>query len=134
MSANYTNYIIIYIYIINLYYFYFIISDINNSSFVQFQVSSLTSFLLSYCYRLFLLLTQIWDFPGQIDIFDPTFDLDQIFGGCGALIFVIDAQDDYRQALIKLHQTVTKAYQVIKVIIIKVISICIKVIIQGGKN
>lgn len=65
--------------------------DINNSSFVQFQ---------------------IWDFPGQIDIFDPTFDLDQIFGGCGALIFVIDAQDDYQQALIKLHQTVTKAYQV----------------------
>lgn len=45
--------------------------DINNSSFVQFQ---------------------IWDFPGQIDFFDPTFDSDTIFGGCGALVFVIDAQ------------------------------------------
>ena len=45
--------------------------DISNSSFVQFQ---------------------IWDFPGQIDFFDPTFDLETIFGGCGALIFVIDAQ------------------------------------------
>lgn len=45
--------------------------DINNSSFVQFQ---------------------IWDFPGQIDFFDSTFDYDMIFGGCGALIFVIDAQ------------------------------------------
>ncbi|KAI4469713.1 hypothetical protein MML48_1g14569 [Holotrichia oblita] len=45
--------------------------DINNSSFVQFQ---------------------IWDFPGQIDFFDPTFDSDMIFGGCGALVFVIDAQ------------------------------------------
>lgn len=66
-------------------------ADINNSSFVQFQ---------------------IWDFPGQIDFFDPTFDSEQIFGGCGAIIFVVDAQDDYRQALIKLHQTVTKAYQV----------------------
>lgn len=45
--------------------------DINNSSFVQFQ---------------------IWDFPGQIDFFDSSFDYDMIFGGCGALIFVIDAQ------------------------------------------
>ena len=53
--------------------------DISNSSFVQFQV---------------------WDIPGQIDFFDPTFDSDMIFGGCGALIFVIDAQvsllDPYR--------------------------------------
>jgi Ras-related GTP-binding protein C/D len=48
-----------------------IIADISNSSFVQFQ---------------------IWDFPGQINFFDPAFDSDLIFGGCGALIFVIDAQ------------------------------------------
>jgi len=34
---------------------------------------------------------QVWDFPGQIDFFDPTFDLDSIFGETGALIFVIDA-------------------------------------------
>jgi len=34
---------------------------------------------------------QVWDFPGQIDFFDPTFDLDSIFGEMGALIFVIDA-------------------------------------------
>lgn len=65
--------------------------DINNSSFVQFH---------------------IWDFPGQIDFFDPAFDSEHIFGGCGALIFVIDAQDDYREALIRLHQTVTRAYMV----------------------
>ncbi|XP_012060791.1 PREDICTED: ras-related GTP-binding protein C [Atta cephalotes] len=65
--------------------------DISNSSFVQFQ---------------------IWDFPGQIDFFDPTFDSDMIFGGCGALVFVIDAQDDYMEALNKLHATVTKANKV----------------------
>ncbi|PNF39760.1 Ras-related GTP-binding protein D [Cryptotermes secundus] len=65
--------------------------DISNSSFVQFQ---------------------IWDFPGQIDFFDPTFDSDMIFGGCGALVFVIDAQDDYTDALNKLHLTVTKAFKV----------------------
>lgn len=49
----------------------FVFSDVSNSSFVQFQ---------------------IWDFPGQIDFFDPTFDSEMIFGGAGALIFVIDAQ------------------------------------------
>lgn len=65
--------------------------DVSNSSFVQFQ---------------------IWDFPGQIDFFDPAFDSDVIFGGCGALVFVIDAQDDYMESLTKLHVTVTKAYKV----------------------
>lgn len=46
--------------------------DVANSSFVQFN---------------------IWDLPGQIDYLDiSTFDSDSIFGGCGALIFVIDAQ------------------------------------------
>lgn len=35
-----------------------------------------------------------------------------IFGGCGALVFVIDAQDDYMESLAKLHETVTKAYKV----------------------
>jgi Ras-related GTP-binding protein C/D len=66
-------------------------SDISNSSFVQFQ---------------------IWDFPGQIDFFDGTFDAEAIFGGAGALIFVVDAQDDYSDALNKLHQTVIKAHKV----------------------
>jgi len=65
--------------------------DISNSTFVQFQ---------------------IWDFPGQIDFFDPTFDSELIFGGCGALIFVIDAQDDYMEALEKLHMTVSRAFKV----------------------
>lgn len=55
---------------------------------------------------------QIWDFPGQIDFFDPTFDSELIFGDCGALVFVIDAQDDYLDALTKLNQTVTKAFKV----------------------
>jgi len=66
-------------------------NDISNSSFVNFQV---------------------WDFPGQLDLLDPTFDGEMIFGGCGALVYVIDSQDDYGEALQKLHQTVVKAYQV----------------------
>ncbi|OCT94370.1 hypothetical protein XELAEV_18012041mg [Xenopus laevis] len=64
--------------------------DISNSSFVNFQ---------------------IWDFPGQVDFFDPTFDYEMIFRGTGALIYVIDAQDDYMEALTRLHATVSKAYK-----------------------
>jgi Ras-related GTP-binding protein C/D len=47
-----------------------------------------------------------------LDFFDPAFDSEAIFGGCGAIVFVIDAQDDYGEALGKLHKTVTKAHQV----------------------
>uniref|UniRef100_A0AAY4DU18 Ras-related GTP-binding protein n=1 Tax=Denticeps clupeoides TaxID=299321 RepID=A0AAY4DU18_9TELE len=65
--------------------------DISDSSFVNFQ---------------------IWDFPGQVDFFDPTFDYEMIFRGTGALIFVIDAQDDYVEALGRLHLTVSRAYRV----------------------
>lgn len=52
--------------------------DISSSSFVNFQ---------------------IWDFPGQVDFFDPTFDYEMIFRGTGALIFVIDAQVRQRRNL-----------------------------------
>lgn len=45
--------------------------DVSGSSFVNFQ---------------------IWDFPGQMDFFDPAFDYETIFRGTGALIYVIDAQ------------------------------------------
>lgn len=66
-------------------------TDIDNNVFVQFQC---------------------WDFPGQIDFFDPTFDADIIFSHCDALIFVIDAHDDYSEALSKLNQTILKALHV----------------------
>lgn len=54
----------------------------------------------------------VWDTPGQLDYFDPNFDLEAIFGGFGALIFVIDAQDDYLEAISKLVTTVLKAHSV----------------------
>jgi len=66
-------------------------NDIANSSFVQLQ---------------------IWDFPGQLDFTDDAFDTEQIFAQCGALIYVIDAQDDYSEALSKLHKTVLKAHKI----------------------
>lgn len=56
---------------------------------------------------------QIWDFPGQVDFFDEmAYDPQEIFGTVGALIFVIDAQDDYNDALHRLFTTVTSAYAV----------------------
>lgn len=79
---------------------------------------------------------QIWDFPGQLDFTDDAFDTEQIFAQCGALIYVIDAQvpaaavdasiamlksafapppqDDYSEALSKLHKTVLKAHKVLR--------------------
>eukprot|EP01130_Rhizamoeba_saxonica_P004472 TRINITY_DN1828_c0_g1_i2.p1 TRINITY_DN1828_c0_g1~~TRINITY_DN1828_c0_g1_i2.p1 ORF type:complete len:346 (+),score=61.92 TRINITY_DN1828_c0_g1_i2:343-1380(+) len=55
---------------------------------------------------------QIWDAPGDLDFQDPTMAADQIFQGCGALIYVINAQDDYQESLARLHSTVTRAYEI----------------------
>lgn len=68
-------------------------TDVTNNSFVQFQCL---------------------DFPGQIDFFDPAFDSEIIFKRCNALVFVIDAHDDYIESLAKLNKTVLKAYEVNK--------------------
>ncbi|CRK48865.1 hypothetical protein BN1723_016968, partial [Verticillium longisporum] len=52
-------------------------------------------------------LALVWDFPGQIDIFEnPTYDMEAIFGEIGALIWVIDAQDDYLEAVQRLNTTI----------------------------
>ncbi|KAI9183070.1 GTP-binding protein gtr2 [Blastocladiella emersonii ATCC 22665] len=62
----------------------------------------------------------IADFPGQIEFTDPsTFDLEAIFGegaadvtsASGAIIFVIDAQDDYYDALQRLYVTIATAHR-----------------------
>ncbi|KAJ9638133.1 GTP-binding protein gtr2 [Knufia peltigerae] len=49
---------------------------------------------------------QVWDFPGQLDYFDPTFDTTEIFSEIGALVWVIDAQDDYSDSLNRLTTTI----------------------------
>ena len=49
---------------------------------------------------------QVWDFPGHLDYFDPTFDVDNIFDEIGALIWVIDAQDEYIDAITRLNTTI----------------------------
>lgn len=55
---------------------------------------------------------QVWDFPGQIDIFEsPNFDMDAIFGEIGALIWVIDSQDDYLEAVARLNSTILNLHR-----------------------
>ncbi|KAF2087156.1 hypothetical protein K490DRAFT_73966 [Saccharata proteae CBS 121410] len=49
---------------------------------------------------------QVWDFPGHLDYFDPAFDHDNIFDEIGALIWVIDAQDEYLDAISRLNRTI----------------------------
>mmetsp|Transcript_20781 Transcript_20781/g.30933 ORF Transcript_20781/g.30933 Transcript_20781/m.30933 type:complete len:377 (-) Transcript_20781:46-1176(-) len=66
-------------------------NDISSSSFIQFQ---------------------IWDFPGQIDFFDASFDSEAIFSGTGGIVFVIDSQDSYDEALEKLNRTVKQAIKI----------------------
>lgn len=62
----------------------------------------------------FVLYINVMIVIGQIDFFDPAFDSEMIFKGCGALVFVIDARDDYIEALTKLNKTVLKAHAVNK--------------------
>src|SRR5436190_23857525 len=49
---------------------------------------------------------QVWDFPGQLEYLEPSFDLEDIFGSLGALVWVIDAQDDYLDAVSRLNRTI----------------------------
>lgn len=49
---------------------------------------------------------QVWDLPGHLDYFDPAFDTDNIFDEIGALIWVIDAQDEYLDAIARLNLTI----------------------------
>eukprot|EP01100_Stratorugosa_tubuloviscum_P001513 TRINITY_DN1335_c0_g2_i1.p1 TRINITY_DN1335_c0_g2~~TRINITY_DN1335_c0_g2_i1.p1 ORF type:complete len:362 (+),score=124.05 TRINITY_DN1335_c0_g2_i1:58-1086(+) len=66
-------------------------NDVSNNSFIQFQV---------------------WDFPGQLDPFDSNFDYESMFSNCGSIVFIIDAQDEYPEALSKMSSTIKRVYQI----------------------
>lgn len=56
--------------------------------FYSYQHASLTRYGSSF------MDFQVWDFPGLVDILeDPRFDVEAVFGGAGALVWVIDATD-----------------------------------------
>ena len=49
--------------------------------------------------------------PGQIDYLDPEFDADRIFGGVGAMIWVLDAVDNYMEPVGRLTETILHLQQ-----------------------
>jgi Ras-related GTP-binding protein C/D len=53
----------------------------------------------------------IWDFPVHNDLLDLQMDLDDIFRGTAAIVFVVDAQNDYYEALKRVQSAVTWAYR-----------------------
>uniref|UniRef100_A0A914DQ34 Ras-related GTP-binding protein C n=1 Tax=Acrobeloides nanus TaxID=290746 RepID=A0A914DQ34_9BILA len=54
------------------------------------------------------------EFPGQVDPFDASLDPNSVFARCGALLFVIDAQADYDEALKKMTPSIVRAYSINK--------------------
>ncbi|KAI6191752.1 Ras-related GTP-binding protein D [Aphelenchoides bicaudatus] len=55
------------------------------------------------------------EFPGQVDPFSvPGFDSKAVFSRCGALLFVIDAQGDYEEALKKMIPSIIRSYNINK--------------------
>ncbi|GBF67311.1 GTP-binding protein [Trichophyton mentagrophytes] len=54
---------------------------------------------------------QIWDFPGQLEYLEPSFDQEELFSNLGALVWVIDAQDDYLEAVTRLNKTILMIQQ-----------------------
>lgn len=62
----------------------------------------------------------IWNFPGQMDFFDQNFSDDIFTGISGALVFVIDAQDDYSDALNSLLNVIQRVYKLNSNIIFEV--------------
>uniref|UniRef100_A0A914ZFK7 Uncharacterized protein n=1 Tax=Parascaris univalens TaxID=6257 RepID=A0A914ZFK7_PARUN len=52
------------------------------------------------------------EFPGQMSPFDAAMDPHGTFSRCGALLFVIDAQDDYTEALKRMCEYFKRAYAI----------------------
>ncbi|MCJ1481198.1 hypothetical protein MMC06_001354 [Schaereria dolodes] len=54
---------------------------------------------------------QVWDLPGQIDFLESNFDTEGIFNTAGAMVWVLDAQDDYLESVARLTETILQLQQ-----------------------
>lgn len=54
---------------------------------------------------------EIWDLPGQIDFLETGFDTDSIYSSAGAMVWVLDAQDDYVESVGRLIETILQLWQ-----------------------
>lgn len=55
---------------------------------------------------------QVWDFPGHVDTSSAAVRPEITFADCGALVWVIDAQDDQAESLARLQATMLTAYKI----------------------
>lgn len=54
----------------------------------------------------------VMELPGQLNYFEPTYDSERLFSSVGALVYVIDSQDEYLNALTNLSMIIEYAYSV----------------------
>lgn len=54
----------------------------------------------------------VMELPGQLNYFEPNVDSERLFLSVGALVYVIDSQDEYLNALTNLSMIIEFAYQV----------------------
>ena len=54
---------------------------------------------------------QVWDLPGQINYLDSSFDADSIFSGVGAMVWVLDAVDNYIEPIGRLTDIILHLQQ-----------------------
>ncbi len=54
----------------------------------------------------------VMELPGQLNYFEPSYDSEKLFQSVGALVYVIDSQDEYLNALTNLAMIIEYAYKV----------------------
>ncbi|GEQ70646.1 hypothetical protein JCM33374_g4325 [Metschnikowia sp. JCM 33374] len=54
----------------------------------------------------------VMELPGQLNYFEPSYDSERLFSSVGALVYVIDSQDEYLNALTNLSTIIEYAYRV----------------------
>ncbi|KAH3901778.1 probable GTP-binding protein GTR2 [Saccharomycodes ludwigii] len=54
----------------------------------------------------------VMELPGQLNYFEPNYDSERLFQNVGALVYVIDSQDEYLNALANLSMIIEYAYKV----------------------
>lgn len=54
----------------------------------------------------------VMELPGQLNYFEPSYDSERLFKSVGALVYVIDSQDEYINAITNLAMIIEYAYKV----------------------
>lgn len=54
----------------------------------------------------------VMELPGQLNYFEPSYDSEKLFENIGALVYVIDSQDEYLNAITNLSMIIEYAYKI----------------------